>query len=104
MRQHRSKMIQLSRRIAKSIVHWASFDEIGTPHSAVSLCHPDTVEFRIFHGTLIFSTLLASLQLVNAICDVAVLLTEIRKLSWSDFAEHLIDSEALCDLQSYTVP
>jgi hypothetical protein len=46
-----------------------------------------TIEFRLFRGTLKYSTFIAALELVNEICDVALNYTEeeIEKISWSDF-------------------
>lgn len=46
-----------------------------------------TIEFRLFRGTLKYNTLIAALELVDAICDMAMNMTEdeIEKLSWSDF-------------------
>lgn len=41
-------------------------------HMAVSLTNRSTVEIRIFRGTLKLNTLLVTLQMVNAFCDVAI--------------------------------
>ena len=56
-------------------------------YAAVNLCPYHTIEFRLFRGTLKLNTLLATLQLVNRICDVALSMTEaeIENQSWRDF-------------------
>ena len=48
----------------------------------------NTIEFRIFRGTLKLNTFIATLQLVDRICDVALYLSdeELANLSWSGFA------------------
>ena len=40
-------------------------------------------------GTLKYNTLIAAIELVNKICDLAINLTEdeVQKLSWSEFVE-----------------
>ena len=54
---------------------------------AVNLCNADTVEFRLFRGTLRYNTFIATLQLVQRICDVAICLSdeEVKNMSWSTF-------------------
>ena len=46
-----------------------------------------TGDERIFRGTLKYNTFIATLQMVNHICDVALVFSdeEIRNLSWSSF-------------------
>lgn len=43
------------------------------------------------------NTLIATLQMVNAICDVAILLSdaEVQALSWHDFLNRLSDLELI---------
>ncbi|MEQ2617621.1 hypothetical protein AAAT94_10640 [Intestinimonas aquisgranensis] len=43
----------------------------GGRYICVNLQNSDTVEFRMFRGTLKTNTLLAALELVDRICDVA---------------------------------
>ena len=54
---------------------------------AVNLNNYHTIEFRLFRGTLKYNTFIATLQMVNHICDVALVFSdeEIRNLSWSSF-------------------
>ena len=56
-------------------------------YTCVNLENDNTIEFRIFRGTLKLNTLLATLQLVDRICDVAISMTdaEIKALSWTSF-------------------
>ena len=44
-------------------------------YTCVNLENPATIEFRMFRGTLKYNTLIATLQLVNRICDVALYLS-----------------------------
>ena len=55
-------------------------------YTCVNLTNTDTIEFRIFRGTLKYNTLIATLQLVEKLCNVAVSLSEeqLQALSWSD--------------------
>ncbi len=58
-------------------------------YTCVNLTNYNTIEFRIFRGTLKYNTLIATLQLVGNICDVAFSMSdeEVAKLSWCDFME-----------------
>lgn len=57
-------------------------------YACVNLTNEETIEFRIFRGTLKLNTLIATLQLVDRICDVAVFMSdkEVKALTWSRFA------------------
>ena len=55
----------------KAVMESAKDSRAGR-YIAVNLTNEDTVEIRIFRGTLKYNTLIATLQLVNSICDVAV--------------------------------
>lgn len=59
----------------------------GGRYSSVNLQNYDTVEFRIFRGTLNLNTLIATLQLVDRVCDVAIRLSdeELKAMSWTTF-------------------
>ena len=56
-------------------------------YSCVNLTNADTIEFRMFRGTLKLNTLLATLQMVDRICDVALYLSdeELKAMSWTTF-------------------
>ena len=49
--------------------------------------HYNTIEFRIFRGTLKYNTIIATLQLVDEICKVASSMSEkeLSAISWSSF-------------------
>ena len=51
----------------------------------------------MFRGTLKLNTLIAVLQMVNQICDTAVLLSgeQLKKLSWSEFVSDITESELI---------
>lgn len=54
---------------------------------AVNLENYDTIEFRLFRGTLRHKTFLATLQLIDEICKRAIRLNDkvLEGMSWSDF-------------------
>lgn len=60
----------------------------GGRYSCVNLQNRDTIEFRIFRGTLKYNTLIATLQLVDRVCEVALNLSDaqLKELSWTTFA------------------
>lgn len=59
---------------------------------AVNLENYNTVEFRLFRGTLCYKTFIATLQLVDEICFQAMSLTdrEMEELSWSEFVSRIL--------------
>ena len=56
-------------------------------YTAVNLTNEDTVEFRMFRGTLKHNTLIATLELLDCIIDAAIYLTDddLKAMSWSSF-------------------
>ncbi len=66
-------------------------------YMCVNLTNYSTIEFRIFRGTLKLNTIIATLQMVNRICDVAVLLSDerMKNLSWSRFVEKINEPELI---------
>ena len=56
-------------------------------YTCVNLENKDTIEFRMFRGTLKLNTFLATLRMVDRICDVALFMSdeEIKNLSWTTF-------------------
>ena len=56
-------------------------------YTCVNLQNTDIIEFRIFRGTLKYDTLIATLQLVNRVCGVALRLSDEQmcRLTWSNF-------------------
>ena len=66
-------------------------------YTCVNLTNTETVEIRIFRGTLKYNTFIATLQLVNRLCDVAIYLTdsELHAMSWSDFTAGITEPELI---------
>lgn len=64
-------------------------------YTCVNLTNTDTIEFRMFRGTLKLNTFIATLQLVDRICDVALFLSdaELQALSWTTFVSGCTQSE-----------
>ena len=60
-------------------------------YTCVNLTNEHTIEFRIFRGTLKYNTLIATLQLVNEMCELASSLRDeaVADLSWCDFVERI---------------
>ncbi len=101
--RHWEELLKFSRRSQRQLDRWAArygykehpkeiLDHAkkgggGGRYSSVNLMNEDTVEFRIFRGTLKWNTLIATLQLVDRVCDVALYLSdqELKAMSWSTF-------------------
>ena len=66
-------------------------------YTCVNLTNEDTVEIRIFRGTLKYNTLAATIQLTDHLCDVVTRLNdeELRALSWSDFIAGVTEPELI---------
>ena len=97
------ELLKFSRRTPRQLEHWAArygykdqpkelLDHAkkgshGGRYTSVNLTNADTIEFRIFRGTLKYNTLIATLQLVDRVCDVALFLTDdqIKAMSWTTF-------------------
>ena len=99
--KHWGELLRFSRRTQRQIEHWA--DRYGLReqpkqvlveakgrqerYTCVNLTNDHTIEFRMFRGTLKLNSLIATLQLIDRICDCAVDLDdeEIKDLSWTTF-------------------
>ena len=59
----------------------------GFRYTAVNLTNAATLEFRWTRGTLRLTSFLATLQLIDRICAVAICLNddELKQMSWSTF-------------------
>lgn len=70
-------------------------------YAAINLMNYSTIEFRIFRGTLKLNTFMATLELVNAIIDVALDHSEdgLHKLSWSEFVSSITEPELIAYLK-----
>ena len=102
--RHWSELLLFSRRTQRQLDRWAArygYQEHPKDilehakkgcqagrYTCVNLQPCETIEFRIFRGTLKYNTFLATLQLVDRICDMAIYLSdeEIKSLPWSAFA------------------
>ena len=103
LRFSRRSRIQLERWAArygykeqpKDILDHAKKGYHGGRYTCVNLQNADTIEFRIFRGTLKYNTFIATLQLVNQVCDVAIRLSDeqMRRLTWSEFAADCTEQE-----------
>ena len=99
---HWNEILKFTRRTEENINRWAARYGISTRaqdtykyakekhmgrYVAVNLENCNTIEFRLFRGTLLYSTFAATLQLVDEICRMAMRLTdkEVERMSWSDF-------------------
>ena len=71
-------------------------------YSCINLQNWNTVEFRMFRGTLKVNTIIATLELVDLICQYALTFDdeEIAKVSWTEFVEG-IDEEFYPELIIY---
>lgn len=108
---HWNELLKLSRRSEYAMNRWAArYGYENSPKAimdkakknygryvAVNLCNYHTIEFRLFRGTLKYNTLISTLELVNRICELAVLMDdeEIAKLSWSEFVAGITEHELI---------
>lgn len=71
----------------KEILDHAKSGRHAGRYTAVNLTNADTVEFRMFRGTLKHNTLIATLELLDCIIDAAIYLTDddLKAMSWSSF-------------------
>ncbi|MDR0917131.1 MAG: amidoligase family protein [Oscillospiraceae bacterium] len=113
---HWVELLRFSRRTQRQMESWAArYGRHDNPketldtakdsfarYRCVNLCNHDTIEFRMFRGTLKLNTLIATLQLVNEIVSAAISLSDaaLDDLSWSDFAEQL-QCESVPELITY---
>jgi len=113
---HWNELLRFSRRSEYSMNRWAArygFEKTGKEildkakkggngrYAAVNLMNYSTIEFRLFRGTLKYNTLIAALELVDAICDLAINLTDegIAKMSWSEFVATIAEPELITYLK-----
>ena len=101
--RHWEELLKFSRRTPRQLERWAArygFKDQPVEildhakkgghagrYSCINLENSATVEFRIFRGTLKYNTLIATLQLVERVCDVALFLSdeEVKAMSWTTF-------------------
>lgn len=114
---HWAELLKFSRRTEYSMSRWAA--RYGYKHdpkdimesakkggngryACVNITNWSTIEFRMFRGTLKTNTIIATLELVDKICDLALYLTdkEIAGISWTTFVKSL-DAEKHRELIVY---
>ena len=80
----------------KAIMEKAKKGNCGR-YAAVNLCKSHTIEFRLFRGTLKYNTLIAAIEIVNQICELAVSLSDYQmaRLSWSEFVSGIKEPELI---------
>ena len=106
--KHWSELVKFSRRSMDNLNHWAArYASISSTteetykkakdkrmgrYVAVNLENYNTIEFRLFRGTLRYKTFIATLQLVDEICDAAIRMTdkEMEEMSWLDFVTKIL--------------
>ena len=110
--KHWNELLKFSRRTNRQLERWAArYGYKDTPkemmdhaksyhygrYTCVNLTNTETVEIRIFRGTLKYNSFIATLQLVNRLCDVAIYLTdsELHAMSWSDFTAGITEPELI---------
>ena len=102
--KHWEELLKFSRRTAYQMEQWAArYGYKDRPkeildhakkgyskgrYSSINLQNRATIEFRIFRGTLKYNTLIATLQFIDLLCDLAITLTDqqMQNLSWTTFA------------------
>ena len=109
--KHWEELLKFSRRTPRQLDQWAArygykdhpkeiLDHAKKGNGrgryvCINLQNTDTIEFRIFRGILKLNTLIATLQLVNRVCDVAIYLTddELKAMSWTSFVSGCVEPE-----------
>lgn len=74
----------------------------GDRYHCVNLCNDNTIEFRMFRGTLKYSTFLATLQFVHILCEACKCATmeTVENTDWNTFVKW-IDTEKYTELTEY---
>lgn len=69
-------------------------------YQAINLSNRNTIEFRLFRGSLVLQTIRATLQCVDLICEYATdhTLAECAAITWDGFKQ---TGENLCDFCAY---
>jgi len=100
--RHWDKIVKFSRRTHAQLDRWAARYLDGKPdcpkdvleyakddmsrYRCVNLCNCSTVEIRVFRGSLIYETFMATLQFCDLMYDIAELPLEVvMNLTWNEF-------------------
>lgn len=107
-----SDLVKFSRRTREAISHYAAryaaisdttaetYEKAKSKHMgryvAVNTLNYETIEFRLFRGTLRYKTFVATLQLVDEICKCAINLSnnEMEEMSWSEFVSRIPEEKS----------
>lgn len=116
--KHWEELLKFSRRTEYQLQRWAArYGYKDQPseildhakkgcgagrYTCVNITNYSTIEFHMFRGTLKCSTILATLQMIDVICDVALSFSdeEMKGLSWTSFVA-AIDREKYAELVAY---
>ena len=110
------ELLRFSRRTQGQMDHWAArygFKEEPKQvmdhakhcgkgrYACVNLENYHTIEFRMWRGTLKYNTLIATLQMVARICNVAIFSSEkdLQNLSWWRFVSQITEPELITYLK-----
>ena len=109
--KHWEELLKFSRRTPRQLQRWAArygykeqpkeiLDNAKAGsgngrYSCVNLANTATIEFRMFRGSLKLNTIIATLQLVNRVCEVAYSLSdnELKAMSWTTFVSSCNEPE-----------
>lgn len=97
-----NEFLRFSRRTQAQMEQWAArYGRKNSPkeqmdhvkkayagrYTCVNLTNANTIEFRMFRGTLRYNTLIATLQLISELCNMALCLSddEMGRLTWTEF-------------------
>lgn len=114
--KHWGELLKFSRRTEYQLNRWAArygykdspkdiLDHAkkgyGGRYTCLNLNNDDTIEFRIFRGTLKYNTLIATWQLVDEICNVAFSMSDkdVSALSWTSFVARITEPELITYLK-----
>lgn len=111
--KHWEELLKFSRRTERQLQRWAArygykehprdiLDSVkkgngNGRYTCINLENDSTVEFRMFRGTLNYNSLIATLQLVDRVCDVALYYTdeELKLMSWTSFVSGCTEPELI---------
>jgi hypothetical protein len=115
--KHWNELLIFSRRTESQMNRWAArYGYKDSPkemlesakktnlgrYTCINLYNPDTIEFRMFRGTLKYQTLIAALQMVHELCNAAIFMSdeEFRSMAWQKFVTR-IPKESKPELINY---
>ena len=110
------ELLRFSRRTQGQMDHWAARygfkerpEQVMTHaknsgmgrYTCVNLENYNTIEFRMWRGTLKYNTLIATLQMVERLCKVAIFSSEkeLQDMSWWSFVNHVHEPELITYLK-----